>query len=134
MFGSEATTRGVHVAVEPRYDPGRSTPGRGRWFFLYSVTVTNRGEETVQLLDRHWKITDETGQVEEVEGAGVVGEQPVLSPGESFRYTSGCPLPTPAGTMQGSYGMIVLSGKTEAVEEFRAEIAPFVLSEPLPVH
>ena len=94
------------------------------------MTIENQGTETVQLKSRHWVITDEHQQVEEVRGPGVVGEQPVLKPGESFSYTSGCPLKTSTGFMHGSYQMVV----TEDGEAFDAEIAPFTLSEPLPVH
>lgn len=128
-FTSEATTRGVRVAVRSEHDPGRSRPQQGLWFFLYHVTIANQGEETVQLLSRHWIITDAGGKVEEVRGSGVVGEQPVLRPGEAFEYTSGCPLPTPFGQMHGTYQMVTAGG-----ERFDAAIAPFVLSEPYTVH
>lgn len=129
MGTSEATTRGVHVRVEPQFDPERSSPEQEHWFFLYTVTITNQGEETVQLLRRHWIITDGEGHVEEVRGPGVVGDQPVLRPGESYTYTSGCPLTTAFGFMQGTYQMITADG-----EEFDAEVAPFELSEPYSVH
>ena len=129
MKTSEATTRGVHVRVEPQYDPERSDPAQDRWFFLYTVTITNQGEETVQLLRRHWIITDGEGQVEEVRGPGVVGDQPVLRAGESYRYTSGCPLPTSFGFMHGTYQMVTANG-----DEFDAEVAQFELSEPYSVH
>ena len=124
MFSSEATTRGIHVAVRSRYVPERSKPGLG-WFFAYTVTIANRGTETARLVSRHWVITYANGQVEEVNGPGVVGEQPILAPGESFEYTSACPLPTPFGTMHGSYQMVTGEG-----ERFDAEIAPFTLAEP----
>jgi ApaG protein len=129
MFTSEAVTRGVRVRVESEYAPDRSQPGSGQWFFLYTVTIANEGAETVQLLTRHWIITDGTGNVEEVRGPGVVGKQPTLRPGESFEYTSGCPLRTPFGVMEGTYQMV-----TEAGERFDAKIAPFTLSEPYTVH
>jgi len=129
MFASDATTRGIHVAVRARYAPEHSEPERGHWFFLYTVLVTNRGEETAQLVSRHWIITDGNGHVEEVRGPGVVGEQPVLEPGQAFEYTSGCPLPTPFGTMHGSYQMLTGDG-----EAFDAEIAPFTLAEPHALH
>jgi ApaG protein len=129
MFTSEAITRGVRVRVESEYAPDRSQPGSGQWFFLYTVTIANEGAETVQLLTRHWIITDGTGKVEEVRGPGVVGKQPTLRPGESFEYTSGCPLRTPFGVMEGTYQMV-----TEAGERFDAKIAPFTLSEPYTVH
>ena len=124
-FSSEANTRGIRVRVDPRYDPHRSEPSQGRWFFLYTVTLENLGFETVQLLTRHWIITDGTGRVEEVRGPGVVGEQPVLAPGESYSYTSGCPLTTDVGKMEGSYQMVADSG-----EHFDVAIAPFTLCEP----
>ena len=129
MGTSEATTRGVHVRVEPQFDPDRSEPAQEHWFFLYTVTIRNQGTETVQLLRRHWIITNGEGHVEEVKGPGVVGDQPVLQPGESYTYTSGCPLTTPFGFMQGTYQMVTANG-----DEFDAEIAPFELSEPYSVH
>jgi ApaG protein len=129
MFTSEAVTRGVRVYVESEYAPERSEPSRNEWFFLYTVRISNEGSETVQLLTRHWVITDGTGHVEEVRGPGVVGKQPILKPGESFEYTSGCPLSTPFGVMEGTYQMIAESG-----ERFDAKIAPFTLSEPYTVH
>ncbi len=122
-------TRGIRIHVDPQFDLSRSNHAEGLWFFLYTVTIRNEGSETVQLKSRHWVITDEHNQVEEVRGAGVVGEQPVLAPGESFRYTSGCPLKTSTGFMHGSYRMA-----TEGGEAFDAEIAPFTLSEPLAVN
>jgi ApaG protein len=111
--------------VISRLDEERSAPERQQWFYLYTVRITNGGSETVQLLSRHWIITDGEGEVEEVRGPGVVGEQPILLPGESFDYTSGCPLPTPFGSMRGSYQMV-----TEGGESFDAEIATFELSQP----
>lgn len=129
MFTSEAVTRGVRVQVVSQYSPERSQPSNNQWFFLYTVTISNEGREAVQLLTRHWVITDGSGRVEEVRGPGVVGKQPTLQPGESFEYTSGCPLTTPFGVMEGSYQMITASG-----ERFDAQIAPFTLSEPYTVH
>ena len=105
-FSSEAVTRNIRVHVEPQFDPRRSQPTQRQWFFLYTVTIENQGDETVQLRSRHWVITDGVGRVEEVRGPGVVGEQPVLAPGQSFRYTSGCPLRTDVGKMEGSYQMV----------------------------
>src|SRR5687767_6221700 len=122
---SEATTRNVNVAVEARYSPDHSDPARREWFFLYSVRITNSGTETVRLVSRHWIITDASGNIEEVRGPGVVGHRPVLTPGESFEYTSGCPLRVPFGSMRGTYQMV-----TEGGVHFDAEIAPFALSEP----
>ncbi len=129
MFTSEAVTRGVRVFVHSQYAPERSDPARNQWFFLYTITITNDGDETVQLLTRHWIITDGDGRIEEVRGPGVVGKQPILKPGESFEYTSGCPLTTPFGVMEGTYQMI-----SEAGERFDAKVAPFTLSEPYTVH
>jgi ApaG protein len=129
MFTSESVTRGVRVYVESHYDAERSEPSRSQWFFLYTIRITNEGAETVQLLTRHWIITDGTGKVEEVRGPGVVGKQPILKTGESFEYTSGCPLTTPFGVMEGTYQMVTLDG-----ERFDARIAPFTLSEPYTVH
>lgn len=129
MFRSEATTRGVRVSVASEFSAGRSRPEEKEWFFLYTITITNEGADTVQLLSRHWIITDAKGQVEEVKGRGVVGEQPILAPQESFTYTSGCPLTTSFGKMEGTYQMVTKSG-----ERFDAAIAPFTLSEPYTVH
>jgi ApaG protein len=129
MFTSEATTRGIRVSVRASYAPSRSRPHEQEWFFLYTITITNESDETVQLVSRHWLITPATGVVEEVRGPGVVGEQPVLEPHESFTYTSGCPLKTAFGTMEGTYQMVTSRG-----EHFDARIAPFTLSEPYTVH
>ncbi len=129
MFSSEAVTRGIRVHVEPQFDPTRSRPAENLWFFLYTVTIRNESSETVQLISRHWIITDEEDRVEEVKGPGVVGELPVLAPNESFSYTSGCPLPTATGTMHGTYRMVTQDG-----EELDVEIAPFTLSEPYVVN
>jgi ApaG protein len=129
MFSSEAVTRSIRVHVQSEYAPERSRPPENEWFFLYTVTIANEGSEPVQLLTRHWIITDGTGHIEEVRGPGVVGKQPTLQPGESFEYTSGCPLSTPFGVMEGSYQMVVPNG-----EQFDVKIAPFTLSEPYTVH
>ncbi|MGE3175982.1 MAG: Co2+/Mg2+ efflux protein ApaG [Vicinamibacterales bacterium] len=126
---SEAVTNNVRVEVESHYAPERSQPFQAHWFFHYTVRISNEGDETVQLLSRHWIITDGTGHVEEVRGPGVVGEQPVLAPGETFEYTSGCPLKTATGTMRGTYQMV-----TEEGTHFDVEIAPFTLMEPYTVH
>ena len=119
---STAVTRGISVEVTSRYSPDHSDPRKRQWFFLYTVIITNNGPQTAQLLNRHWIITDATGNVEEVRGPGVVGEQPTLRTGERFEYTSGCPLGTPFGSMRGSYEMVSGDG-----EHFLAEIAPFSL-------
>ncbi|MEM9454404.1 MAG: Co2+/Mg2+ efflux protein ApaG [Myxococcota bacterium] len=129
MGTSDACTRGVRVKVRSRYVPERSNPEHDAWFFAYTVDIINEGSTTVQLLTRHWVITNANGHVEEVRGPGVIGAQPVLRPGESFEYTSACPLPTTFGTMHGSYQMI-----TEDGERFDAEIAPFSLSMPYAVN
>ena len=126
---SEAVTNNVRVEVESQYSPERSQPFQSRWFFHYTVRITNEGDETVQLLSRHWIATDANGHVQEVKGPGVVGEQPVLRPGESFQYTSGWPLKTSAGVLRGTYQMVSDSGS-----HFDAEIAPFALKEPYTVH
>lgn len=126
---SLAVTRGVRVEVRSAYVPEQSDPENGEFFFAYTVRITNEGRETVQLLSRHWIITDADGRTQEVRGPGVVGEQPVLEPGESFEYTSACPLETACGSMHGSYRMSTRSGAF-----FDAEIAPFGLSRPFTVH
>ena len=122
---SEAVTNNVRVEVESQYAPDRSQPFESRWFFHYTVRVTNERDETVQLLSRHWIITDGNQHVEEVRGPGVVGETPSLEPGQSFNYTSGCMLRTQFGTMAGTYQMVRPDGTT-----FDAVISPFVLALP----
>ena len=122
---SRAVTRGVRVEVESRFVPERSDPAKNQWFFAYRVVITNQGDETVQLISRHWTITDANGEVEEVKGPGVVGHQPLLGPGESFEYESFCPLSAAFGTMHGTYQMVAGGS-----EEFDAEIAPFALCMP----
>ena len=117
-----AVTRQIEVKATPRFLPERSSPENGYFFWAYTITLTNLGHETVQLKTRHWRITDANGRLQEVRGAGVVGEQPVLKPGQSFEYTSGVPLPTPSGFMVGSYGMV-----TEEGEGFDIEIPAFSL-------
>lgn len=129
MFSSEAVTRGIRVKVVCRYSREHSQPELNRWFFLYTVDITNEGADTAQLISRHWIIEDADGRVEEVRGPGVVGQQPILAPGASFEYTSGCPLQTSFGSMRGTYQML-----TEEGETFDVEIAPFTLSEPYTVH
>ena len=129
MIDSEATTRGIEVVVTSSYVPERSQPSQGRWFFSYHIRISNNGTVPVRLLNRHWLITDAHGRVEEVRGPGVIGEQPVMAPGESFEYTSFCPLATPFGTMEGSYEMV-----TEGGERFWAKIGCFTLSQPLAVN
>lgn len=121
----KAVTRGIRVTVTPRFVDEESSPDESRFFFAYTVEITNLETERVQLQARYWKIVDGNGQVQEVRGAGVVGKQPVLGPGETFTYTSGCPLTTPDGTMEGSYSMVTAGG-----ESFTAQIPAFSLDSP----
>ncbi|RYF10112.1 MAG: Co2+/Mg2+ efflux protein ApaG [Deltaproteobacteria bacterium] len=122
---SQAVARNISVKVDTSYVPGRSAPHKNVYFFSYHVTIRNNGKEPVQLLTRHWTITDATGRTEEVRGAGVVGEQPMLRPGEHFEYTSFCPLSTQVGRMHGCYEMV-----TETGGRFDVLVAPFTLSLP----
>jgi len=117
-----AVTRNIEVTVTPRFLAERSSPDNGYFFWAYTIAITNTGSETVQLRTRHWRITDALGRLQEVKGAGVVGEEPVLKPGQSFEYTSGVPLPTPSGFMTGTYGM-----QTETGGGFDVEIPTFSL-------
>src|SRR5215211_7483014 len=118
-------TRHIEVKATPKFLPDRSSPENGYFFWAYTIRLTNLGRETVQLKTRHWRITDALGRVQEVRGAGVVGEQPRLAPGESFEYTSGVPLPTPSGFMIGTYNMV-----TDAGERFDIAIPAFSLDSP----
>jgi ApaG protein len=102
-----AMTRNIEVVVTPRFVADRSSPENNYFFWAYTISITNNGAETVQLKTRHWRITDAHGRQQEVRGAGVVGEEPVLKAGEAFEYTSGVPLQTPSGFMTGTYGMVV---------------------------
>lgn len=120
-----ATTRAIAVSVMPTYLEARSSAENSQYFWAYRVIIENRSEETVQLLSRHWMITNSRGELTEVKGPGVVGEQPVLKPGESFEYTSGAPLDTPSGMMGGAYQM-----ETESGERFDIEIPTFSLDRP----
>ena len=126
---SEALTHGVRVAANARYSAEHSAPENSEWFFLYTIRITNEGGQAVQLLTRHWIIVDGAGNTEEVHGPGVVGETPTLDPGQTFEYTSGCPLPTPFGSMAGSYEMVCEDGT-----RFEAEIAMFELRQPIAIH
>ena len=119
---SEAITENIRVEVLSRYSAENSRPLEDNWVFQYTVRITNQGSETVQLISRHWIITDGSKNTEDVRGPGVVGEQPVLAPGESFQYSSWCPLKTPTGNMRGTYQMARASG-----DQFDIEIAPFAL-------
>ncbi len=120
-----AVTRAIRVDVEPIYLEEQSEPANGQFVWAYRVQIGNEGAETVQLLSRYWHITDGLGRIQEVRGAGVVGEQPILNPGEAYEYTSGTPLPTPSGIMRGTYEM-----KTPAGDKFDIEIPAFSLDSP----
>jgi len=122
---SEAVTRGVRVTAQAKFHPEKSSKEDDYFFFSYQITIANEGLQTVQLLSRHWKIHDADGNLEEVVGEGVVGEQPVIPPGSQYTYSSFCPLKTEVGTMSGTYQMV-----TEKGERFDAVIAPFTLARP----
>lgn len=119
------TTHGIEVTVRPDYLDQESDADQGRWFWAYTVIIANHSDVTVQLESRYWRITNALGEVQEVSGPGVIGEQPVLGPGDSFQYTSGCPLNTPSGTMVGHYIM-----RAENGERLRASIPAFSLDMP----
>ena len=119
------TTDDIRVAVRPIYLDQQSSPEEANYVWAYQVRIENRGRETVQLLNRYWHITDAVGRVQEVRGPGVVGEQPVLAPGEAFEYTSGCPLATPSGIMVGSYEM-----QRDDGQRFEVSIPAFSLDSP----
>jgi len=125
LFPHEAVTRDITVRVAVSYLAEQSAPISGRWFWSYHIRLENMGAKSVQLLSRHWKITDGRGAVHEVRGDGVVGETPLIAPGGSFDYVSSCPLPTPTGSMAGSYSMVDEDG-----EPFEAEIPSFPLTGP----
>lgn len=120
-----AHTRSIQVTVSPRFIEDRSSPDDDYYFWAYTIEIANHGRETVQLKTRHWRITDALGRLQEVRGPGVVGEEPVLAPGQSFEYTSGVPLTTPSGFMEGSYGMVTAGG-----ERFDIEVPAFSLDAP----
>lgn len=120
-----AITRGIQITVQPQFVPERSDPDDSQFFWTYRVEIVNLSPDTVQLRTRYWRITDEHGRVQEVRGAGVVGEQPIIEPGGAFTYTSGCPLTTPAGIMVGHYVMV-----TDRNDVFEAEIPAFSLDSP----
>jgi ApaG protein len=123
----QAVTRDIAVTVAPEFLSDRSEPAQNQYFWAYTVEIENRGHTAVQLKRRHWIITDGQGKKHEVNGAGVVGEEPIIEPGQSFRYTSGCPLDTPHGFMVGSYDMIDDDGRM-----FSVEIPAFSLDIPAP--
>lgn len=126
FFTANATTDGITVRVAPNFLPEQSAPTQGRWFWSYHIRIENEGDQPVQLLTRHWKITDGNRDESHVDGDGVVGEQPVLAPGESHDYVSGCPLGTPTGSMEGAYRFIREDGTT-----FLAAIPFFALTAPV---
>ncbi len=121
----DETTKSIRVTVEPIYLDDQSSPSDNHYVWAYQVRIENRGDDTVQLLNRYWRITDALGRVQEVRGAGVVGEQPTLRPGESFEYASGTPLPTPSGIMVGSYQMETAQGT-----RFDVAVPAFSLDSP----
>lgn len=121
----QKTTRGIAITVRPTYLDEQSSPEENYFVWAYNIRIENHGTETVQLHSRYWRITDARGRVQEVRGPGVVGEQPVLSPGESFEYTSGTPLPTPSGFMVGTYQMVSHGG-----DSFDVAIPAFSLDSP----
>jgi ApaG protein len=122
---SQAVTQGIRVTVKARYLEEHSAPRQHRYVFAYTVTISNEGSAPAQLLSRHWIITDATGREEHVQGDGVVGQQPLIAPGEAHQYSSFCPLTTPLGAMRGSYRMVRPDGRA-----FDAEVAPFTLAVP----
>lgn len=126
---AEISDNTIDVRVSAHYVEGQSEPARKRYVFSYTITITNGGSRPAKLLSRHWIITDADGKVQEVRGQGVVGEQPLVKPGESFEYTSGTTIATPVGTMQGSYQMVAEDGV-----KFEAEVSEFLLSMPRVLH
>jgi len=126
LFPHSAQTRGVVVRVSVSFMADQSEPARGRWFWAYHIRIENEGTQAVQLLTRHWIITDGRGKRQDVRGEGVVGEQPVVEPGKSYDYVSGCPLSTPTGSMEGSFHMVAEDGST-----FEAAIPRFPLIGPV---
>lgn len=125
----EATTNQIRIHVIPAYVPDQSDPDQNQYFFSYTIEIHNGGKHSVQLVSRHWIITDAHGKMEEVQGPGVVGQQPTLEPGESFQYSSFCPLTTPTGSMEGTF--LMMSGKGE---RFEVKIPKFILVEPAQYH
>ena len=126
---AESKKHEITVKTQTEYIPDQSDIESERYVFAYTITITNTGSITAQLISRHWLITDATGQLQEVRGLGVIGEQPLLKPGESFEYTSGCVIATPVGTMHGSYQMVAEDGT-----KFEAPVAEFTLNMPRVLH
>lgn len=129
MFKNEVVQQDIDISVKTQYLQEQSDPDNNRYVFAYTIDIQNKGEKPVKLLSRHWIITDDNDRVEEVRGTGVVGQQPLIEPGQAFHYTSGAVLTTGFGTMQGSYEMVSADG-----EKFAATIPAFLLSRPLSVH
>ncbi|MDP1931809.1 MAG: Co2+/Mg2+ efflux protein ApaG [Gammaproteobacteria bacterium] len=129
MFKNEVVHQDIDISVKTQYLQEQSDPENNRYVFAYTIDIENKGEKPVKLLSRHWIITDDNDKVEEVRGTGVVGQQPLIEPGQVFHYTSGAVLTTGFGTMQGSYEMVSADG-----EKFAATIPAFLLSRPLSVH
>lgn len=119
----------IEIEINTQYLQEQSDPGKDRYAFAYTIDITNKGDETIKLVKRHWRITDDNDKVEEVIGEGVVGQQPEIPPGHSFQYTSGAIIGTQIGTMQGSYEMLAESGET-----FQAPIPAFLLAPPHAIH
>ena len=126
---SNTKTKGIRINVEPEYLPRRSDPTKPIYFFAYHITITNESDDNIQLVSRYWHITDSNGNIEEIRGPGVVGKQPNLEAGESFKYTSFCPLPTEFGVMYGTFQMVRNDGIS-----FDARIKPFKLAIPFSVN
>ena len=126
---SNTKTKGIRINVEPEYLPRRSDPTKPIYFFAYHITITNESDDNIQLVSRYWHITDSNGNIEEIRGPGVVGKQPNLEAGESFKYTSFCPLPTEFGVMYGTFQMVRSDGIP-----FDARIKPFKLAIPFSVN
>jgi ApaG protein len=123
---SEAATRGIRVVAKSRYEPERSAPDQGHFHFSYRIRIENRGERAATLLSRRWLVTNDRGEIQQIEGPGVVGETPTLEPGQGFEYESFCLLETPVGIMEGHYVMELAGGG----DRFEARIAPFTLAVP----
>src|SRR5215831_4877818 len=126
---AESKRYGIEVVTKPAFLADQSDPAKNQYVFAYTITITNTGNVTAQLISRHWFITDGDHRVQEVKGLGVIGQQPVLKPGEKFEYTSGASLPTPVGTMRGTYQMVGEDGQS-----FEAPIPSFTLSVPRTLH
>lgn len=122
---STAVTRGVRVNVRSAFVPERSSESKSRYFFVYQIEIRNEGTETIQLISRHWRISNGFGEVEEIRGLGVIGQQPVIEPGRSFEYSSFCPLSTAVGMMEGTYQLVTGDGA-----QFDARIETFTLAAP----